>query len=49
MVFLFAGCLAVGFVLFSGGPVTSGLCDLFYELPPNSYFILHKTTPQLSG
>lgn len=49
MVFLFGGCLAVGFALFSGGPVTSGLCDLFYELPPNSYFILHKTTPQLSG
>lgn len=49
MVLPFAGCLAVGFVLSSGCPVTSGLCDLFYKLPANSYFSLHKTASQFSG
>lgn len=49
MVVLFAGCLAVGFALLSGGPVASGLCDLFYELPPNSCFSLPETASRLSG
>lgn len=49
MVLLFAGCLAAGFVLFSGGPVTSGLCDLVYKSPPSSYFSLHKIASQFSG
>lgn len=49
MVLLFAGCLAAGFALLSGGPVASGLCDLIYKSPPSSYFSLHKIASLFSG